>query len=209
MDVAIPIVFPDYRISVPVGARKVDIFKGWTWDNFTTPDIETQWPGLGHAGVYFIDGKTGVTKYFEYGRYDKAGLGEAHNRSIPNVLVRDGKIVRDSLIAPLHRISTAAGHGGRIEGVYIEVNGGFAPMLKYAQLRVVENNNPKRKPYDILNHSCVHFTKDVVAAAGIGTPWMLDPRPNSYIGEFRDDYPDLDYNPRTRELTLELEEAAK
>lgn len=48
-----------------------------------------------------------------------------------------------------------------------------------------------------------------MAAAGIETPWLLDPRPNSYIGEFRDEYPDLDYNPRTRELNIEgVEEAA-
>jgi hypothetical protein len=31
----------------------------------------------------------------------------------------------------------------------------------------------------------------------------------SYIREFRDDYPELDYNPRTRELEIEgMEEAA-
>jgi hypothetical protein len=37
----------------------------------------------------------------------------------------------------------------------------------------------------------------------------MDPRPNSYIGEFRDDYPDLDYIPRTRQLTIEgMAEAA-
>jgi hypothetical protein len=48
-----------------------------------------------------------------------------------------------------------------------------------------------------------------VAVAGIATPWMLDLQPNSYMGEFRDDYPDLDYNPRTRELKIEgMEEAA-
>jgi hypothetical protein len=58
-----------------------------------------------------------------------------------------------------------------------------------------------------VTNSCVHFVKEVVATAGIDTPWMLDPRPTSYIGEFRDDHPDLDYNPRTRELTIELPEA--
>jgi len=26
---------------------------------------------------------------------------------------------------------------------------------------------------------------------------MVDPRPNSYIGEFRDDFPDLDYKDDT------------
>jgi hypothetical protein len=37
----------------------------------------------------------------------------------------------------------------------------------------------------------------------------VDPQPHSYIDEFRDDYPELDYIPRTRELTIEgMAEAA-
>jgi hypothetical protein len=98
---------------------------------------------------------------------------------------------------------------GCIQGVYIEVEGGFPLMLKYAELRMSQNNNATRAPYNLLTNSCVHFAKDVVAVAGIETPWLLDPRPNSYISEFREDYPDLDYNPRTRELKIEgMQEAA-
>ena len=41
------IAFPDYKISTPIG--KIG--------------------NLGHAGVLLIDNKTGVTKYYEYGRY--------------------------------------------------------------------------------------------------------------------------------------------
>jgi hypothetical protein len=209
MDVAIPIVFPDYRIAVDIKPTTIDIFPDWTWDNFTTPAYKDRWEGLGHAGVFFINGKTGLTKYFEYGRYDAAGLGKVQKHSIPDALIRDGKVAQSSLVKPLHRIAVAAGHSGRIQGVYIEVEGGFPLMLKYAELRMSQNSNPARAPYDLLTNSCVHFAKDVVAAAGIETPWLLDPRPNSYIGEFRDDYPDLDYNPRTRELNIEgMEEAA-
>lgn len=208
MDVAIPIVFPDYRISVNQAQTKVDLIKGVSWDNFTLPGYKARWEGLGHAGVFFINGKNGVTKYYEYGRYDPAGLGKVNNLAIPNVIVREGKIVDESLKAPLHRIALKAGHGGRIEGVYIEVESGFEQMLKYAQLRELQNNNPKRERYGLLSYSCVHFAKEVVAAAGVDTPWMLDPRPNSYIGEFRDDYPDLDYFPRTRELKIEGRAAA-
>jgi len=39
--------------------------------------------------------------------------------------------------------------------------------------------------------------------AGKDTPWMVDPRPNSYMGEFREDYPDLDYSPKERVLRIE------
>lgn len=203
MDIAIPIVFPDYRISVNHPRTKVDLLKGVRWDDFTLPGYRARWEGLGHAGICFINGKTGLTKYYEYGRYDDAGLGQVVNRKIPDAKVRDGILVVDSLAKPLHQISVVAGHSGRIQGVYIEVENGFSRMLEYAQLRESQNRNPRRQRYDLLTYSCVHFTKEVVAAAGIETPWMLDPRPNSYIGEFRDDYPDLDYYPRTRELKIE------
>jgi hypothetical protein len=53
-----------------------------------------------------------------------------------------------------------------------------------------------------MSNSCVHFVKGVVEAAGVATPWMLDPRPNSYIGEFRSDFADVDFDPHTRELTI-------
>ena len=65
------------------------------------------------------------------------------------------------------------------------------------------NNNPERKPYSITDNSCIHFVKRVVEKAGLETPWMIDPRPNSYIGEFRDDYTDLDYRPKQKLLTIE------
>jgi hypothetical protein len=94
------------------------------------------------------------------------------------------------------------------ERPYIEVESGYDRMLNYAPLRESENKVPSRKPYNLLTHSCVHFALDVVAAAEIETPWSFDPRPSSYIGEFQDEYPDLDYNPRTGELKVELEAEA-
>jgi hypothetical protein len=66
-------------------------------------------------------------------------------------------------------------------------------MLDYAERRKAQNSNPARKPYDLLTNSCIHFVKEVTEKAGVTTPWMADPRPNSYIGEFRSDFPDLDY----------------
>jgi len=45
--------------------------------------------------------------------------------------------------------------------------------------------------------------KDVLIAAGLEVPYLLDPRPNSYIEELRDDYPDLDYSRAGHSLTVE------
>ncbi|MCF6236041.1 MAG: hypothetical protein L3J70_06660 [Gammaproteobacteria bacterium] len=92
---------------------------------------------------------------------------------------------------------------GRIQGVFIEVENKFEAMLKYAQRRQKENASAKRKPYDLFSNSCLHFVKDLTRIAGVDTPWMIDPRPNSYIGEFRDDYPDLDYSKSKNQLVIE------
>ena len=203
MDVVIPIVFPDYKITVDVPPQKVDILPWFEFDNFTTPRYKDKYSNLGHAGVMFINGKTGLTKYYEYGRYDSAALGLVRRVPIPDAKTSNGTIELESLKAPLRKISLVAGQTGRIEGVFIEVEEKFNHMLKYAEDRKRQNNNPARRPYDLTSNSCIHFTKEVTKAAGVDTPWMLDPRPNSYIGEFRGDYPDLDYNYKNNALTIE------
>lgn len=178
------------------------------WDDLVFPARRLKLSDLGHAGVLFINGRTGLTKYYEYGRYDRGGLGLVRRVSIPNAMVRGGALDRASLGRPLAAISEIAGHGGRIEGCYIEVENKFDAMLAYAERRKQENANPRRRPYDITRNSCIHFVKAVVAAAGVDTPWMVDPRPNSYIGEFRDDFPDLDYRPSDGRVVIEDSTAA-
>jgi hypothetical protein len=84
-----------------VAPQPIDLVEWIEWDNFTIPGYKDRWEGLGHAGIFFFNGNTGVTKYFEYGRYDAAGLGKVQKLSVPNVRLRDGKVVRDSLQAAL------------------------------------------------------------------------------------------------------------
>jgi len=195
MDIVIPIVFPDYRISVEIKKVEVDVFPWFEFDNFMTPTYKDKISNLGHAGVLFINGKTGTTKYYEYGRYDlpeKLGI-VLKARNLPNVKIINGQVDNNSLKKPLSFISRVSGQSGRIEGVYIEVNGKYDSMLRHAELRKSQNSFAKRKPYDLLTNSCIHFVKEITEKAGISTPWMADPRPNSYIGEFRDDFLDLDF----------------
>ncbi len=45
--------------------------------------------------------------------------------------------------------------------------------------------------------------KDVLIAAELEVPWLVDTRPNSYIEELRDDYPDLDYSKAGHSLKIE------
>src|SRR5258705_10563450 len=105
MDVFIPIVFPDYKIKA----------------------LGTKWEGLGHAGVLFILGTTGTTKYYEYGRYDKAEKGLVKKLIIPDVKVdkKTGKIEPKSLSEVLKSISRQSGQSTRISGAYIEQTNGY------------------------------------------------------------------------------------
>ncbi|MBP6064073.1 MAG: RHS repeat-associated core domain-containing protein, partial [Bacteroidales bacterium] len=81
------IVFPDYKISTPVG--KIG--------------------GLGHAGVLLIDNKTGSTKYYEYGRYDKEGKGIVRNVSVSDVKMgKNGMPTQKSMDKVMKQISDKA-----------------------------------------------------------------------------------------------------
>jgi len=195
MDIVIPIVFPDYKITVEVKKTNVDVFPWFDFDNFTIPTYKDKISNLGHAGVLFIDGKSGTTKYYEYGRYDppkNIGL-VVKARNLPNVSIINGKLDFSTLKKPLAFISRVSGQSGKIHGVFIEVENKYNAILKYAELRKLQNANPKRKEYDLLTNSCIHFVKEITEKAGVSTPWMIDPRPSSYIGEFRDDFLDLNY----------------
>lgn len=54
-------------------------------------------------------------------------------------------------------------------------------MLRYSQNRMAMNNSPNRESYDLFSYSCLHLMQGVMKAAGVNTPWLLDPRPVSYI----------------------------
>ena len=122
-DVAIPIVFPDYTIAVKSKAvviripdllPKIDILPR----QIKIPKQSHHLPYLGHAGVLFIEGESGLTRYYEYGRYDPAELGETRKRSVPDVKMgKNGRPTRKTLAATLADVSRKAGQHGRIEGV--------------------------------------------------------------------------------------------
>jgi len=201
MDVVIPVAFTDYKISVstpsvlslPNLLPFIDVLP----NKVRIPSWKGKVPELGHAGVLFIDGKTGTTKYYEYGRYDKELLGLTRRVSIPDAkLGKNGKPTRDSLRNLLSNISRKSGQQGRIEGAYIELaNGKFASMLQYANMRVQQNGDPKRPPYTLIGNSCMHFSRSVAEAGGAKMPLIIDPRPNSFIAEVQSSYPKVKFLP--------------
>lgn len=168
------IVFPDYKISTPLG--KIS--------------------GLGHAGVLLIDNKSGLTKYYEYGRYDKEGKGLVRSQTIPNVEIgKDGKPTHESLQKTLSAISEKAGQGGRIEGAYIESEN-FESMNNYAKQRLKDNQNDNRTPYSLTSNNCGTFAKDVLEAdpnVKKKSPSIIDPRPVSIVEEFQDTFESVSF----------------
>ncbi|KAB1061174.1 hypothetical protein F3059_13585 [Salibacter halophilus] len=178
------VVFPDYKISTPLG--KVS--------------------GLGHAGVLLIDNKTGLTKYYEYGRYDKEGKGIVRQVTVPNVVMGDnGKPTQESLNKVMSAISKKSGHGGRIEGAYIESDK-FKEMNDYAQKKKAENTDPDREPYDLTDNNCGTFGCDVLDQdedVEDDAPWIADPRPNSIVGEYQDEFPAVNYDPEKNETSVD------
>ena len=76
----------------------------------------------------------------------------------------------------------------RVEGAYVQSDS-YANMVGYAKDRVAASSDPNRKPYGLTNNNCATFMQQTLEAGGVDTPWMVDPRPNSYIKELQSDFP--------------------
>ncbi|MFN7925617.1 MAG: hypothetical protein U0Q16_36290 [Bryobacteraceae bacterium] len=199
-DVAIPLVFPDYLIAVVDHDVKVNLPSLPSIPGMPplpkSVTIPHKVPYLGHAGVLFINGKTGVTKYYEYGRYDPGQVGIVRKQTVPDVKISGGKPTKASLTATLQRVSSLSGQRGRIEGVYLELpDGAFDKMLKYADGRLAKNSDPKRDPYQLFTNSCVHFAVETARAGGADLPVVIPPNPSGYIKVAQEFNPDLSYSP--------------
>ena len=147
IDVVIPIVFPDYRIRADLGEIKPRTVKTPVGD-VRTPRIDLDLgkvPYLGHAGVLFYHGDSGLTKYFEYGRYDAAARGLVRRLPVPDVsLDTDGRTTKVSLTTVMRSISTKSGQSGRLAAAYIEVHGKFEVMHDFAKDEMSKAATKKR-----------------------------------------------------------------
>ena len=159
---------------------------------------ERQYENLGHSGVLLIDNKTGVTKYYEFGRYDEAGIGVVRKPKIPDVIIgADGKPTEESLNAVLSEISEKAGHGGPIEGAYVESDN-FKDMNDYAKEQMNNNSNEDRKEYNIINNNCSTFAEDVLKQdkdVEKQAPTVLINKPNSVVKKWQNVFTPIRYEP--------------
>jgi len=166
------------------------------WKDYKISAYGRKWSNLGHAGVLLIDNKTGYTKYYEYGRYN-SDQGNVRSYRVPNVVMgEDGRPTTKSLNAVLAKISDKSGDNGRISGAYVESDD-FDAMKNYAQGLLNQSEDPNREPYSITGNNCGTFGCDVLnqdANVAKESPWILDPRPNSIIDEYRGTFDKVDYN---------------
>lgn len=200
-DVAIPIVFPDYTIKVDIKSKTLDVPDlplidiPFIPNKIHTPKFTQHLPFLGHAGIAFFEGKSGMTQYYEYGRYDKPEKGLTRKVDVPNVAMVAGKPTELTLKSLLNKISNSSGQAGQILGAYIELpSGSYAKMLAYSQKRMAMNPDPKRKPYDLTEYSCCHFMQSVAKAGGAAMPDVSPPHPSGYIRVVRGVFEALDYS---------------
>ncbi len=172
-DVIIPIVYPDYRVLVE--------------------ELHDRYP-LGHAGILIIDGKIGLTKYYEYGRYDTAHLGLTRTHPIPDVKMEHGRPTKASLTNVLRAVSAGSGAGTRIEAAYIALPAGaFHKVFVFCQARIAQNNDPHRTPYGILGNSCETFVADAATAGGAHMPAGSMGVPRFFIDLVQKSYPPLHF----------------
>ncbi len=211
-DVGIPIAFPNYQVAVNakgagMGGAAAGVDKAAKEHLGFDPGLsKTTYKigGLGHAGVLFIK-NSGLTKYYEYGRYPGGRStdppGRVRKVSISNVTYgADGHPTKDSLKKVLGQISSRAGQNGRIEAAYVALKSGFAPMESYALKRYAQNNDRKRAGYTLTGNSCMHFAHWTVEAGGADLPEVNFPSPANWMDSVQNYYPDLTYS--GKKLTL-------
>ena len=205
---AILIVYPDYPINI-----------------YNTPEINIPFIGkipqqkininvVGHAGVLLINNKTGVTHYYEYGRYDTTDgtVGCVRKVEVSNVTIgKDGKPTINSLNKVLGYLSKNAGHGGRIDGAYI-ISNEFEKMNNYANSKFMESNpsdgnafyNKNRRPYSIIRNNCGTFAVDVINQdKSVDAPYIINPTPVNIVDEYQEEgNAVVRYNPSNDTTTI-------
>ena len=158
----------------------------------------TKWSNLGHAGVLLIDNKTGLTKYYEYGRYDKpVNRGIVQTQKVPDVKIKDGHPTKESLAAVLKVIARKSTGGSRIEGALIRTDK-FKEMNQYAQDRLKLNKDKTREEYSLIDNNCGTFMVSTIEAGGVDLPAVVDPRPNSITEEIRSEHQTVDWSAKKR-----------
>ena len=117
---------------------------------------------LGHGAVVAVDPATGVTKYYEFGRYDAQNRGivrGAPNIKIPNLKIgEDGHPTQESLDYLYNYLSKHYGKNSKVTATYYR-DSDFRAVIKFAE--EFRKNHPV---YDLLSNNCKTFGKAAATA---------------------------------------------
>ena len=131
------------------------VYTGYNWS-----DGSHIYAPLGHAAVIAIDEKTGYTKYYEYGRYDKENRGIVLRRGVPNVTIRDGKPTEESLQKLYSNASKNWGKGSPTFTLYYD-SANYNDVVAYAEKVKAD---PNRSDYMLYFNDCMSFANDAIDA---------------------------------------------
>jgi len=180
---AILVAFPDQNPKIPSNQKAA----GWLENTFGDGDGKMN--GAGHAGIVIINGDTGGTRYFDFGRYGRPGLGGLptdqgavrSSKNFSGLSIPDWDSSKSNeqnvstIITALHRSPVFKGYG-TIMGTLAEgLN--FKSMLKYA-------TEMEKKGYHAFggygsstsssNPSyCAKFARGVAEAGGFDWSWYV------------------------------------
>ena len=119
---------------------------------------------LGHAGILLIQAETGLTRYFEYGRYrrDQNGnpYGSVENPSVPDVALDSrGNPTSAGLHRCVKHITRISGKNSKFHGNFDHKCGGFQKVVEFAE----SYENPD---YNLAWRSCITFAHLVNSQGG-------------------------------------------
>jgi RHS repeat-associated protein len=176
---ALAVTFVGYRVQTPFGRRP-----------------------LGHSGITIVRG-SGRTSYYEFGRY--APGGEVRQRTVPDLVMKNGLPTRESLKAHMAALS-AKGQGLPVSGAYF-TNDTAAKMEAFAEAR--EQDASKQGTYGLTTNNCATFCEDVLEAGGEKLDEALNNSPSNVMQELQDrsDF-DVHYDPKKDELTVTCKEGS-
>lgn len=116
---------------------------------------------LGHGGVVAVHPETGLTKYYEFGRYgDKKGVVRgAPDIKIPDVEIgEDGVATKESLKKLYKYLSKNLGKGSKVSAKYYK-DSDFQGTVDFA-----EGFRKKHPDYHLRKNNCKTFGKAAATA---------------------------------------------
>lgn len=136
--------FPDYPITIP----------GTSWQTTLTP---------GHAGALGYDNSTGVTRYYEYGRYD-SDFGNVRRQPVPDLKIgRDGQPTPESLKALREFLSRETGKSTPAE-LTCEKDIDEKKLYEYAEKLMRDANRPPYSWKPWASNTCRDFANRALKA---------------------------------------------